>query len=135
MLGFGVDQPGHYELHPSCNVNINSTDVGELTTYTIQVAECQERTYGRLTRVVSRNGEIVVSYDNLKIEGNQEVLQGNAMSVSFNRSRVMNEDEKLKYLILELVVFPKETFSSQIYRPRYEWRYTIIGSSKEDVVR
>lgn len=70
MLGFGVDQPGHYELHPSCNVNINSTDVGELTTYTIQVTECQERTYGRLTRVVSRNGEIVVSYDNLKIEGN-----------------------------------------------------------------
>lgn len=85
--------------------------------------------------MVSRNGEIVVSYDNLKIEGNQEVLRGNATSVSFNRSRVMIEDEKLKYLILKLVVFPKETFSRQIFRPRYEWRYTIIGSSKEDVVR
>lgn len=34
------------------------------------------------------------------------------MLVSFNRFWVMNEDEKLKYLIFELVVFLKEIFLS-----------------------
>lgn len=85
MLGFGVDQFGYYELYFSCNVNINFIDVGELIIYIIYVIECQERIYGCFICVVLRNGEIVVLYDNLKIEGNQEVFQGNVMLVSFNR--------------------------------------------------
>lgn len=122
-MRFTVESPGYFEIYPSCKLDITSTDVGENTTYTIEVTECQEDTLGGVGRAVLKNGEIVPWEEYLTVNVNEYVsLVENATTVSFSRSEMMKEDAEFKFLYFDLMVLPDEEND----RPWYLWSYSLI---------
>nr|XP_034319346.1 uncharacterized protein LOC117687207 [Crassostrea gigas] len=89
---------GNYKIYPNCNVDITSSDVGEITTYTIVVSECpEEKTEGEwnvygLYHELSKGVKRIPSADYLTIEENQQSTLGNVTTVSFNRSSLKNDN-------------------------------------------
>nr|XP_034320222.1 uncharacterized protein LOC117687578 isoform X1 [Crassostrea gigas] len=90
-----IQDIGYYEIHPSCNLDVTSFDVGEITTYTIVVSECPGKPSGSLIDELYKNGELIYSKEYLIKEETQEYMQKSVTTVSFNRSRMMNDNVEL----------------------------------------
>lgn len=118
----GQDNIDYYEIYPSCNLDVTSTNVGEMITYTIVVSGCEEETRLWLSDQAWKNGERLKSTHYLTIEENKDSMLGGVRTVSFNRSQLTNDNVKLK-LSYYLDVMPKDPLSPW---PRYRWSYNII---------
>lgn len=86
---------GYYEIYPTCSLDITSSDNREITIYTIVVSDCHEKPEGDVVRRFLKNGERIYSTDYLTIEETQESRQESVTTVSFNRSRMMNDNVEL----------------------------------------
>lgn len=87
---------GYYKIYPNCNIDVTSSDVGEITTHTIVVSECPEEEpeggweeYGLWGQLFNGTKQIP-SADYLTIEENKQSTLGKITTVSFNRSSLMN---------------------------------------------
>lgn len=118
----GPDNIDYYEIYPSCNLDVTSTNVGEMITYTIVVSGCEEETRLWLSDQAWKNGERLKSTHYLTIEENKDSMLGGVTTVSFNRSQLTNDNVKLK-LSYYLDVMPKDPLSPW---PWYRWSYNII---------
>lgn len=122
LTPFGQDSIDYYQIYPSCNLDVTSTNVGEIITYTIVVSGCEEDTKLWLSDQARKNGERIKSTYYLTIEENKDSMLGGVTTVSFNRSKLTNDNVKLK-LSYYLDVMPKDPRSP---RPWYRWSYNII---------
>lgn len=102
MLGIKVHQViGYYEIYPSCNLDVTSSDVEGITTYVFVISECPKETNWGLYNEVSLNGQLIYSNSYLTIEENKESMLGNITTVGVNRSLLtkLNVDMTLMFYI------------------------------------
>lgn len=120
-LGIKLDEVivGYYEIYPSCNMDVTSTDVGDITTYTIVVSECPAETEGSLYCSDGKTGMPVTSTGYLTIEENKQSTLGNVTTVSVNRPNLANDNIDLK------LTFYLITPAQDNLRPWSEWDYYI----------
>lgn len=125
-LMISVEQDvGYYEIYPSCNLDVTSSDVAGITTCTIIISWCREETIGRLEHTVIKHREITPSTEYLTIEENQPSTPWNVTTVSFKRSNMTNDHVNLT-LHFNLDVFPQDSVSQKILRPNYKWHYLLF---------
>nr|XP_034320156.1 uncharacterized protein LOC117687542 [Crassostrea gigas] len=114
---------GYYKINPNCNIDVTSSDVGEITTYTIVVSECPgEETEGGwkeygLWHELFKGTKYIPSADYLTIEENQQSTLGNVTTVSFNRSSLKKNNVDLT-LYFYLSTYSQDTPVSMI-----QWNY------------
>lgn len=116
---------GFYKIHLNCNVDVTSSDVGEITTYTIVVSECpgeetegEWKEWGLLDQLFKGAKQIPSEYY-LTIKENQQSTLGNVTTVSFNRSSLMNSNVDM------LLTFYLSTYSQDTLVPWIEWNYIL----------
>nr|XP_034319291.1 uncharacterized protein LOC117687173 [Crassostrea gigas] len=118
---------GFYKIHLNCNVDVTSSDVGEITTYTIVVSECpREETEGEweeyewgLLHYLYKGAKPIPSVDYLTIEENKQSTLGNVTTVSFNRSSLINDNIDMR------LYFRFYTYSWDTLVPEIEWNYIL----------
>nr|XP_034319759.1 uncharacterized protein LOC117687411 [Crassostrea gigas] len=114
---------GYYKIYPNCNIDVTSSDVGEITTYTIVVSECPgEETEGgwkewSLAHELFKGVKQIPSADYLTIEENQQSTLGNVTTVSFNRSSLKNANVDMT------LIFVLHTYSGDTLVPWIQWNY------------
>lgn len=115
---------GYYEIYPSFNLDVTSSDLAGVTTCTIIISGCREETIGRLEHTVIKHRDITTSTEYLTIEENQPSTLENVTTVSFHRSNMTNDHVNLT-LHFDLDVFPQDRISQNILRPNYKWHYLL----------
>lgn len=114
---------GYYEIYPTCSLDITSSGIGEITTYTIVVSDCHEKPEGDVVRRFLKNGKRIYSTDYLTIEETHESIQESVTTVSFDRSRMMNDNVELS-LWFSLYYISQENRTPEIYQ-----EFTIFDES------
>ncbi len=114
---------GYYKINPKCNIDVTSSDVGEITTYTIVVSECpREETEGKLKQwglwhKLFKGRKHIPSACYLIIEENQQSTLGNVTTVSFNRSSLKKNNVDLT------LYFYLSTYSQDSPVSMIQWNY------------
>uniref|UniRef100_A0A8W8NXZ4 Uncharacterized protein n=1 Tax=Magallana gigas TaxID=29159 RepID=A0A8W8NXZ4_MAGGI len=114
---------GYYEIYPTCSLDITSSDNREITIYTIVVSDCHEKPEGDVVRRFLKNGKRIYSTDYLTMEETHESRQESVTTVSFNRSRMMNDNVELS-LWFSLYYISQENRTPEIYQ-----EFTIFDES------
>ncbi|XP_052693860.1 uncharacterized protein LOC128172133 [Crassostrea angulata] len=116
---------GYYKIYQNCNIDVTSSDVEEITTYTIVISECSgEETEGGLEEwglwhELFKGTKQIPSADYLTIEENQQSTLGNVTTVSFNKSSLMNNNVDMT-LYFYLLIYTQNTLVPRIY-----WNYLL----------
>lgn len=113
----GQDNIDYYEIYHSCNLDVTSTNVGEIITYTMLYQDTKRKPNCGLATKHGKwwTHQIYTLFDN---RGKQGFHAGRC----FNRSKLTNDNVKLK-LSYFLDVMPKDPLSPWSW---YRWSYNII---------
>lgn len=120
-----VEETPFYETIPSCDVDITRSVDGMITTYYAVVKNCLASVPEVFLSEFTRNGEIVSGAPSFHQKiGRQDILVGNAATVSFNSTELRNENLILSKLSFHLNRF--EGLPLIGLRLMYRWSYDIL---------